>query len=58
MVNELKVLLNDMKRFISCINICMSIISLIILIVIEVYQNKFKKEYQNFLSMLNVNFKQ
>ena len=55
MVNELRKIIDDMKKLISYINISMSLISLVILIVIEVYQNRFRKEYYRFLKMLNVN---
>lgn len=54
-VNELRKIIDDMKKLISYINISMSVISLVILIVIEVYQNRFRKEYYRFLKMLNVN---
>ena len=54
-VNELRKIIDDMKKLISYINISMSLISLVILIVIEVYQNRFRKEYYKFLKMLNVN---
>lgn len=42
------------KRRLLYLNVSLTIISLFILIILEVYQNKFKKEYYRFLKMIDV----
>ena len=54
LINEFKEKLHNMKKTIFFVSLSFTMISIVILIVLEFYQNKFKKEYFNFLKSINI----
>ena len=54
MIIEIKAMFLKTKKNLLCVNGILTIASLIILVILEVYQNKFKREYYRFLKIINV----
>ena len=56
-LNEIKSLLNDTNRFICLVNVALNGGSILVLFLLEKFCNKFKKEFFNYLKILNVEYK-
>ena len=54
MLDEIRNLLSNMKQKLFLVNLGLSLVNIAIVIVLEIYQNKFKKEYFEYLKFLNV----
>lgn len=57
LIEEFKNFFINMKKSIQCISLVLTSSSIVILVVIEVIQTKFKREYFNYLKFLNVKIK-
>ena len=57
LIEEFKNFFMNMKKSIQCISLVLTSSSIAILVVLEVIQTKFKREYFNYLKLLNVKIK-
>ena len=55
LVRKYKKVFKKIKKYLSIISLLSSLASVIVLIILEIFQNKFKQEYFNYLRILNVN---
>lgn len=53
-MQEISEIFNNIKKVTTIVNIAVTLSSLIILVVLEIYNNKFKKEYFSYLKRLNI----
>ena len=54
MIDEIRNLLSSMKQKLVLVNLGLSVVNIAIVIILEIYQNKFKKEYFEYLRFLNI----